>query len=131
MPRVAAATMPTMSAASRTSRKTMSAVPNMLFRDDHAFGGLLVEFANELVFARLERPDVEGGRRFTGDDLLAVEVVAVEFLGGGVLVLDHQLHLLAGRHGQRVRGEFVVLDHELDLGLARGEGGGAEYEQRG
>src|ERR1700682_3571438 len=96
MPRVAAATMPMMSAASRTSRKTMRAVPNMaLFRDDHAVGGLLVEFADELVFAGFQRAHVDRRLRLAGDHLLDLERAAFEFLGRRILVFDEELHFLS------------------------------------
>src|SRR5689334_4992939 len=132
MSRVAAAMMPMISAASRTSRKTMRAVPNMvcysrdwpeqgrarqwLLRDDHALRRLLVELADELVFARLERPDDEGRRRLARDHLLAVELLALEFLRRRILVLDDELHLLARRHLDLVRREHVVLDDQLEFG---------------
>src|ERR1051326_5059431 len=98
MPCVAAATMPTMSAASRTSRKTMSAVPNILFRDDHALGGLLVELADEPVFTGLERAHVDRRFRLAGNHLLDLQLLALEFLGRRILVVDDELHLLPGRH---------------------------------
>src|SRR5689334_7661081 len=111
MPVVAAATIPTISAASRTSRRTMRAVPNMaLLGDDHALGGLLVEFADELVLAGLERPDEDRGLGLAGDHLLHLERMAFEFLRGRVLVVDHELHLLARGDLDAVRRELVVLD---------------------
>src|SRR6185312_1306065 len=116
MPRVAAPTIPTMSEASRTSRKTMSAVPSMLFRDDHALGGGGVEFAHELVFARLERPHEDRRLRLARDHLLDAKVGAVELLGGRVLVLDHEAHLLPrgdldarGREAMPLDGEGNVI----------------------
>src|SRR6202165_6163114 len=71
IPCVAAVTTPMMRAASRTSRNTMSAVPNMaLLGDDHALGGLLVELAGERVFARLQGADDDRGLRLGGGYLL-------------------------------------------------------------
>src|SRR5689334_1226607 len=134
MPRVAAPMMPTIRAASRTSRKTTRAVPNMsLLGDDHALGGLLIELADELVLARLERPHEHRALRLARNDLLDLEVVALELLGGGVLVVDHDLHLLARGDLDAVGGELVVLDHDVDVPVGgedaeRGseEGGGDE-----
>src|SRR5262245_17042268 len=74
MPLVAAMTMPTTSAASSTSRKTTTALgvdcgrrSNMrrprsslrLLHDDNALGGVLIELADELVGAGLQRTDLE------------------------------------------------------------------------
>src|SRR5689334_20100426 len=56
-PRLAAMTMPTISAASRISRKTiMAAASIVLLHHDEAARGL-VEIVDELVAARLQRPD--------------------------------------------------------------------------
>src|SRR5215471_16423865 len=83
--RVAAATMPMISAASRTSRKTMTAVANTrllrLFGDDDALGGLFVVLADERIAPGFQGTDEDRRRRFAGDDLLAIEGMAFEFLG--------------------------------------------------
>src|SRR5260221_9529702 len=78
-PRAAAYTTLTISAASRTSRKTRRAVASMnLLRDQHALGGLFVEFAVEGVAARLQRADEYHHTSLGGDDLFAVELIAFE-----------------------------------------------------
>src|SRR5436190_12879611 len=130
MSRVEADTMPMMSAASRASRKTMSAVPNIsLLRDDDAVGRLFVELADELIFTRLQGPEEEGAGRLSRNDLFAVELLTLELFRGRVLVLDHEFHLLPGRHFDPVRRELVVLDHQLEFRIGLGEGaeGGCHY----
>src|SRR5512143_182256 len=125
MPRVAAATMLMSSAASRLSRNTMRADPNMgLLRDDHAARGLFVEFAKEGVLAGCERADVDRGLAVARDHFLAVELVALEFLGRAVLVLHDELDLLAGGHLELGWGELVVLDCQagFEVGGHGGEG---------
>src|SRR5262249_31539781 len=98
MLRVAAATMPTISAASSTSRKTMIAVASMadflLLHDHGALGGLLVVLADEGIAAGLEGPDEDRRGRLAGDHLFAIERVALEFLWRRVAVLDDELDLL-------------------------------------
>src|SRR6185437_10358635 len=65
MPSVAASTMPTISPASRTSRKTMSRLASngsalLLDGGQRAGGGVGVVFVEELVGARLQRPGLHG-----------------------------------------------------------------------
>src|SRR6478752_2212838 len=55
-----------------------TAVPSMLFRDDHALRGGGVELAHELVFAGLERPHEDRRLRLAGDHLLDAKLRAVE-----------------------------------------------------
>src|SRR5665213_2983650 len=133
MPRVAAATMPTISAASRTSRNTMSAVPNIaLLRDDHAVRGLLVVLADELVLAGLERPDVDGRLAVAGNHLLDLERLALELLGRGVLVLDEEFHLLAGGNLDAVGGDLVAFEGHVEFALGgKGDGCGRQDEGKG
>src|SRR4051812_28009123 len=100
-PRVAAATMPTKSAASSDSRKTIRAAVNMgclacgLFRDHRALRGLLVELTVERVAAGLERADEDRRLLPAGDHFLALEAVALELFRRAVLVVDDELDLLA------------------------------------
>src|SRR5262245_14871217 len=120
MPLVAAMTMPTTSEASSISRLTMIAAASMgsrplLLHDDGALGAVLVELADELVAARVERPDRDGGGSAAGDHLLDVERVALEFLRRRIAVGDDQLDLLAGRHRNLRRVEAVILDRQRDL----------------
>src|SRR5437016_14652552 len=71
-PRVAAKTTLTTSAASSTSRKTSTAMPaivRILFRDQDALRGILVEVAEEWIPARLQRSDVDDDLALRGHDL--------------------------------------------------------------
>src|SRR5512141_2559336 len=127
-PRVAAAMMPMSRAASRVSLKTMMADPNMcLLRHDHAARGLLVEFAVERVFAGRERADVDRCLAIAGDQFFAVELVAFELFRCAVLVADHQLDLLAGRHLQLGRSEAMVLDRQAEFQIG-GQAGKGEHQ---
>src|SRR5205823_3783599 len=101
-PRVAARTMLTTSAASSTSRRTMTAVastviPGRLLCDDAASGGFFVELADELVSSRLERPHRQGRFALAGDDFFQLEVMAFEFFGGRVEIFNEKLETLARR----------------------------------
>src|SRR5262249_4525354 len=90
-PRVAANTTLTISAASSTSRKTSTAMPAMgrsLFRDQRAFGTVLVEVPKERISTRLQRTHENGDRPLRWDDLLAIEFVALELLSGRILIFD-------------------------------------------
>src|SRR5438105_11097942 len=88
---VATSTMPTISPASRTSRKTIRAAASMASvsgfgRGHPALGGLRVELAHEAVGPGLQRADGERHLAFGRDQFLDLQVVAVELLGGHVLV---------------------------------------------
>src|SRR2546428_2274003 len=65
-------------------------LPCALLRDDPALGGALVEIADEVVRALLERghPEAEGLAR--RDHFLDAEIVALELLGRRVLVGDDE-----------------------------------------
>src|SRR5262249_34845088 len=98
-PRVAAMTMPTIRPASRTSRKTMINAPSMsLFRDQHALGRSLIEFAEERITAGRERTDANHAFRLAGDHFFNLHFAALEFFGGGVVINYCQLDPLVGRH---------------------------------
>src|SRR6185437_11335032 len=86
-PSLAASTTPTMSDASRTSRKTMMAVASMM-------PSLFLHH------------DVALGRH----DFLAVERMALELLGRGIEVLDQEAHLHSRRDGHLGGLEAMVLD---------------------
>src|SRR6185312_6179442 len=79
-PLVAASTMPTMSPASMTSRKTMMSADSMLFDDHHALRRLGVEFAHERITARRQWAQTDFARATPSHDLLGLERFAVEFL---------------------------------------------------
>jgi hypothetical protein len=98
-----------------------------LLGDQHALCGIHVEFAEELVLARLERPDRDDDLALAGDDLFAIEAIALELLGCGVLVLDHQLDLLASGNLEFGGHEAVILDDQFELDrVGREARGGGE-----
>src|SRR5205823_1609139 len=74
-PRVAASTMPTISPASMTSRRTMMNAPSTpLLYLHHAARGFLVELADESVAADLERTEAHLGGGAAGHDLFDLQV---------------------------------------------------------
>ena len=84
--------------ASTTSRKTMMSAPSIeLFRDERAFGGVLVILAEELVAAGIERIDLDHRALSAGNHFLGVEIVALELFGGSVSVGDRECQLLIPR----------------------------------
>src|SRR2546428_10214887 len=95
-------------------------LPCALLRDDPALGGALVEIADEVVRALLERghPEAEGLAR--RDHFLDAEIVALELLGRRVLVGDDEVEGRACRHCDLLRGEAVLVDGERDLWRVRG-----------
>src|ERR1700722_4649422 len=111
MPSVAANTMPTISPASSTSRKTMSRLASMSAPShaEHALGQRRIIVAEESVDAGLQRPDHHDDGRMRGHDLFDLEVVALEFLGRGVQVVHLDRKPLAGRGGDRAWREVMVL----------------------
>src|SRR3954447_17839958 len=120
-PREAAMTMPMISPASSTSRKTMTSAPSMLlFRDHDALGRVCVELAHELVTPGVERPDPHQAFRFARDDLFDLECGTVELLRRGVLVADVDGHPFAGGHPDLLRLELVVPDHQIEFLGERG-----------
>src|ERR1700716_1977436 len=100
------------SEASSTSLNMSTAIPSIRitplrlrcavasFGDQHAFGGVLVEVAEERVAAGLQWPHENSDGRLCRHDLLPVELGAFEFFGRRVLVLDLQLDLLPRGHHQ-------------------------------
>src|SRR6516165_5872511 len=119
-PTLAASTMPTISAASSTSRNTMMAAPSIatyrLLRDYVTASGLWVKIAEELVLAGLQRADIHGDLLAAAHRFLASELGALEFLRCRVVVLDRQGDFLARRHLDFSWLELVVLD---DQGIRR------------
>src|SRR6185436_2428833 len=69
-PRAAASTSVTTRAASRTSRRTMSAVANILFGDDLSLGGLGVVLAEEAIGTGLQGTEDDVDRLTFGNNLL-------------------------------------------------------------
>src|SRR6266496_5269238 len=133
-PRVAANTTLTTSAASRTSRKTSMAMPSIdsrLFRDQRALRRFLVEIAEEWITARLERADEDRDLPLRRHDLFAVELVAFEFLGRRILVLDDELDLLSRRHRQLRGDELVLAEDQPHIGVLSQGRQDAEQEAAG
>src|SRR5689334_1172307 len=93
-----------MSAASMTSRKTMTAVASMIdlcswLLDGQLGGGfLLMVFVEEVVGAGIERADVDGDRAAAGHHLLGIEVFALELGRGRVEILHRHLDAGVGRN---------------------------------
>src|SRR5437868_6220254 len=91
-PLVAASTMPTMSPASMTSRKTISKLASTrLLRDHHALRGVGMILAHEVVLPGRERPQPHDALSAAGDDLFDMKRRRVEFLGAGILVGEKDL----------------------------------------
>src|SRR6266446_3923014 len=116
--------MLTTSAASSTSRRTMTAVastviPGRLLCDDAASGGFFVELADELVSSRLERPHRQGRFALAGNDFFQLEVMAFEFFGGRIEIFNKKLETLA-RRDLKLRGfEPVILDGQRERQVLR------------
>ena len=55
-----------------------------------------MELTDKRGLARLQRPDIDGGSRNWGNHLFALERVAHELFGRGVLVLHQELDLGVG-----------------------------------
>src|SRR6185369_12998790 len=119
--RVAAATMPTKSAASRDSRNTISAAASIgatrLLGHHGALGGGFVVFSEEGVPAGLQRSDEDRRLRSSWNYLLPVQAVALELFGGAVLVVHDELDALSSRHLDLGRLEAMILDGQGKLGL--------------
>src|SRR3954469_7634222 len=109
-PRVAASTMPMISPASMTSRKTMTSAPSMepLLYDDNALGGFRVELAFELVFSGLQRTELNGGLGLARDHLFDFQHFALELLGSRVVVDHGKRNPLVGRDLELRRLEFMI-----------------------
>src|ERR1700722_12931564 len=91
-PRLAAMTMPSTSPASSTSRETMIRVASMttpLFHDQMA-AVFRVEVVEEFVAAGVEGADEDRDLVAGCDDLLAMDVGALKFRRGLVLIADDQ-----------------------------------------
>src|SRR4051794_2605067 len=112
-PRVAASTMPTISPASMTSRRTMMKAPiNPLLRDHLASSTILVELPDEIVGSGHQRPEADDNLAAGRDHLLDPKGLRFELLRRGILVVDGEDDALARRHAQLQRRELVVLDHD-------------------
>src|SRR5947208_7063725 len=138
-PWLAAMTMPTISAASSTSRNTMIAVastrPLLLNDEDAARGGM--EIVEKLVASGFERADENAGCFARRDDLLAMQRVALEFGSNRLLIADDQLDLGIRPDLHFARHELVIPDRDRHGGFIRERRGGdrkhddGQRQQRG
>src|SRR5262245_28154722 len=121
--------MPSSSAASKASRSvTTNVAPIALLGDDPALGRGFVVLADEGIAARLEGPDPDLHRLAAGDDLLDPQLLALELLGRGVLVGDHEHEGRPRLHADLVRLETVLLDGHGDLDVGPGGHGRGQDE---
>src|SRR5206468_2239454 len=67
--------------------------------------------------ARLERADEDRDLPLRRHDLFAIELVAFEFLGRRVLVLDDKLDLLSRRHRELRGNELVLAEDQPHIGV--------------
>src|SRR3954451_7641273 len=106
MPRLVARAMPAISAASRTSRKSMIAVASiaavsyfpMALLCDQKAAIVRLKIIKELVPSRLQRADIDRPGRARRDHLLAAQRMAFEFSRALLLVLDRQFDFRPGGH---------------------------------
>ena len=75
----------------------------------NAFGRGFVVFTHKAVTPCLQRADKNGGLGAWRYYFFAVQVMAFEFFGRAVLVVNNQLHALAGRHFQFYRLKAMIL----------------------
>src|SRR6266550_334888 len=133
-PWVAAMTMPTIRAASSTSRKTMIAVastPPLLLHDDDA-AGRGMEIVKEHVAPALQRADIDADRASRRYHLFTMQRRALELGRDCLLVADRQFHLGAGRNFHLGRHKSVILDRNRDrAGIRRGREGAEQRKKDG
>src|SRR6202030_1725850 len=108
-PAVTAMTMPTISPASKTSRKTIrSAASTGTSWYDQGALCLMVEVVDKIVAARLLRPHMDDRFAAGRDDLLEMQFAAFESEGDVTEVLDPNIERLAGRRVQFGGIELVI-----------------------
>src|SRR5512146_2087842 len=90
-----------------------------------------MEITEKRITAGLERPEEYRDLTLADDDLLAVQFVALELFGRGVLVVHEQLDLLPGRNRQLGRIELVVADHDFRVIVFRARTAGREQQRNG
>jgi hypothetical protein len=83
-----------------------------LLGDDDAFGGGLVKFPGKGVTPGRKRADENRGGTVSGNYFFAVQIMAVEFLRRGVLILDYELDLHTGRDRDLGRLELMIFDYQ-------------------
>src|SRR5258708_37072765 len=103
---------------SGSRRFTCPALPS--FGDDSAIGRRFVEFADYLIRSRLQRADLDGGFRFSGDDFFTLQRMALEFLRRGVLIVHDERDGPARGNLQFRPGDAVVLEYAVEILLRPG-----------
>src|SRR6476646_156749 len=98
----------------------------VLLGDDDALRGGRVELTDERIAARRKGPDENRGLGFPGNHFLAVERMAVELLGRGVLVVDDEPDLDVRRHADLRWRETVVANRQREFRDVRRNRGGDE-----
>src|SRR6185312_17144075 len=91
------------------------ALPTLLRHDD-ALSRRLIEFAEEGITPRFQRPETDDAARSARNDLLNLQLMRLEFLRSRILIVDLEEDPLAGRHMQFSRDEDVILDRDIRLG---------------
>src|SRR6478672_6492786 len=126
-PTEAAMTMLTMSAASNTSRKTMTATAsNGASTCDKVSTRRRIEVVEKVVCARSERSDIDNDLLTGRDDFLATQLETFEFGRGSAFIRHVQLDLLPGRHIQFRRDELVVLNRNRECWVLSMRGTGKQ-----
>jgi hypothetical protein len=81
-----------------------------------------MEIIEKIVSARRQRSDPHRDLAIADHDLLAPEIGAFELRWNRIVVLDHKLHALAGRHSELRRHEAVIFEDQNECRLVAGPG---------
>src|SRR5450631_3907982 len=129
-PRVAAQTIEMISAASSTSRKTSRATPGIWSLDDQPpFGGVLVEVAKKAIAAGAQGTDEDRDCAVGWNDLLAIEIRALELFRRGVLIAHGDLEFRSSPYLKLARSVHMVFEHQLVLRQVVGQGRDRQRQQ--
>ncbi len=101
----------------------------VLFRYQMA-AGAAVEIVEKLIAARIKWSNVDSDLPAGGDDLFAMQALALEFRRLLLLVLDQELDLHPRRNGNLARHELVVFEGDDDGRLGGESRQGSQEEQR-
>jgi hypothetical protein len=88
-----------------------------------------VKIVEELIAARIERSDENGDLFAGGYDFLTVNLGALEFRGGRVLVADDELDLDSCGYLNLARNELIVFHQNRKAGIIC-QSGGSTGEQK-